>query len=78
MEAILQNLRQESFHLEVSLAIYLIQSCAILQIPIGVLSVAHNYKSISWLNKLSAKVYIPKDLCIKGLVFRDHLLLRRC
>lgn len=58
MEAILQNLWQESFHLEVFLAIYLMHSCAILQTPIGVLSVAHNYKSISWLNKLSAIVYI--------------------
>lgn len=56
MEAILQNLWQESFHLEVFLAIYLMHSCAILQTPIGVLSVAHNYKSISRLNKLSAIV----------------------
>ena len=78
MEAILQQLWQESFHLEVSLAICLIRSWAILQTPIGVLSVDHNYKSISWLNKLSAIVYIPKDLCIKRLVLRDHSLLRRC
>lgn len=56
MEGIPQNLWQESFHLEVSLAIYLIQSCAIFQTPIGVLAVAHNYKSISWLNKLSVIV----------------------
>lgn len=56
MEAILQNLWQASFHLEVFFAIYLMHSCAILQAPIGVLSVVHNYKSISWLNKLSAKV----------------------